>query len=317
MSNIDRDLRKILAIDSVLGDEYAKPTELTYNTYNYYYYNLLILALSRAKWRLPETCSSRFFELSMLSDGMAIFVLDNVDRTYKTLRVNANGRYNDYGEPIRRVAYGFNGSIFPVTERDSVLVYNNDLWRGILGDLRMFAGRMAQQDRTIDINVYNQRHPVIAYGSQEQRLTFVNLFKSIATGLPFIQLKDKFNKDAVSTLDISSQYVSDKIYEMKVKIWNEALQYLGFANMSINKTERMIQDEVQRSMGGALAFRTSFLKTRIEGAEKINKLFDDDLASVEWNSESDVLAQKIGGEMFGTIYDATRDISTQPTGGGY
>lgn len=68
-------------------------------------------------------------------------------------------------------------------------------------------------------------------------------------------------------------YICDKIYELKTKIWNEALTYLGISNVSVEKKERLITDEVDRSQGGVLASRYSRLVARQQACEQINKMF--------------------------------------------
>ena len=70
---------------------------------------------------------------------------------------------------------------------------------------------------------------------------------------------------------------ADKLYDLKVNIWNEALTYLGIPNVSMQKRERMITDEVQRAQGGTMASRNSRLYARQQAAEQINDLFGLDI----------------------------------------
>ena len=58
-----------------------------------------------------------------------------------------------------------------------------------------------------------------------------------------------------------------------MRIWNEALTYLGISNLSVQKKERLVSDEVIRSQGGTIASRYSRLQARREAAYKINKMF--------------------------------------------
>ena len=58
-----------------------------------------------------------------------------------------------------------------------------------------------------------------------------------------------------------------------MQIWNEALTYLGISNISYQKKERLVSDEVIRNMGGTIASRYTRLEIRREACEKIKKLF--------------------------------------------
>ena len=78
--------------------------------------------------------------------------------------------------------------------------------------------------------------------------------------------------------------MADKIYELKSQIWNEALTYLGISNLSIQKKERLITDEVQRNQGGTMASRLSRLNARRKACEEINAMFGLDIW-VEYNED--------------------------------
>jgi hypothetical protein len=74
-------------------------------------------------------------------------------------------------------------------------------------------------------------------------------------------------------LKTDAPYVSDKIYQLKVQYWNEALTYLGISNLNVQKKERLVADEVVRSQGGTIASRYSRLEARREACRKINVMF--------------------------------------------
>ena len=76
----------------------------------------------------------------------------------------------------------------------------------------------------------------------------------------------------------------DKLYTLKTQIWNEALTYLGISNISIQKKERLITDEVTRNQGGTIASRYSRLESRRQAVEKINEMFG---TNVEVNYRED------------------------------
>lgn len=56
-------------------------------------------------------------------------------------------------------------------------------------------------------------------------------------------------------------------------IWNDVLTYLGISNVTFEKKERMLQDEITRSQGGTIASRYSRLEARRQACREINKMF--------------------------------------------
>ena len=77
----------------------------------------------------------------------------------------------------------------------------------------------------------------------------------------------------ITSINTGAPFVASQMYELKTQYWNEALTYLGISNVSFQKKERMVQDEVMRSQGGTVASRYSRLQMRRNAAEEINKMF--------------------------------------------
>ena len=65
-------------------------------------------------------------------------------------------------------------------------------------------------------------------------------------------------------------YVADKVDLAKDKIYNEFLRLIGIANLSYQKKERNISDEIQAMQGGTVASRYSRFEPRKKAIEEIN-----------------------------------------------
>ena len=103
---------------------------------------------------------------------------------------------------------------------------------------------------------------------------------------------------SLSVLKTDAPFVSDKIYDLKVKIWNEALTYLGISNINTTKKERMITDEVIRNQGGTIASRYSRLESRRRAVKKINKMFGLNI-TVDYREDfqsTDIENDTLGGD---------------------
>ena len=236
------------------------------------------LSIAMFEWKnLPDTVDPRYLELKLFLEGQAVFYKDEV-LGYLALGNGGASDINQYGIPNKRRAISANGRFnVALNERDSVLIYNNLIRTNSMLDVRMFARRLYELDRTIDVNVRAQKTPVLIRAKESQRLTLENVYMQYDGNKPVIYATDNFDPEAVGVLRTDAPYVADKLYQLKTQYWNEALTYLGISNTNTTKKERMITDEVIRNMGGVIASRYSRLEARRQACEEINKLFGLDI----------------------------------------
>lgn len=243
-------------------------------TYIHYAYRLMELSISMFEWKnLPEGIDERFLEMVLFTDGQAVFFRDDELGDYLALQCLINGKLNVYRIPINRRAFAVNGYQKQLTDKDSVIIFNNMLHTNSWLDVKMFAKRLYNLDRIIDVNANAQKTPILIKGNEQQRLTLMNLYKEYDGNAPVIFADKSLDMNALQVLSTQAPYVADKIYQLKTQIWNEALTYLGISNVSFQKRERMVSDEVTRSQGGTVASRYSRLNARRQACEQINKMF--------------------------------------------
>ena len=168
----------------------------------------------------------------------------------------------------------------------------------------MFARRLYNIDRIIDVNANAQKTPVLLQGTEKQRLTLLNLYKEYDGNAPFIFGDKNLDLNSLKSLSTNAPYVCDKLYQLKTQIWNEALTYLGISNINIQKKERLISDEVTRNQGGTIASRYSRLESRRQAVKKINDMFG---TNIEVNYREDF--QEVGND------DVTDNAGKATTGG--
>lgn len=253
--------------------------------YHIYLDRLIEIAISQFKWNgLPETVDPRYLERTILNNGSAIFFHDDV-YGYVTLQASAYGKWSIYGIPTERTAYGANGYNVKLTDKDSVIIWNNMTHTRDLLMLTQYAKKLYQIDRTIDINVNAQKTPIIIKCNDRQRLTMINLYKKYDGNEPFIFADKDIDISGVSVLNTNAPYLAQQLYDLKMNVWNECLTYLGVVNVQANKKERLITDEVQRMNGGTMASRQSRLNAREQACEEINKMFGLNI-SVEINDDN-------------------------------
>lgn len=257
----------------VKGREFWQSASFNNATFMQYYNRLVELAISMFEWKnLPETIDPRFLELALFGDGMAVFFEDK-EIGYLALRTMIGGRLNLYNIPTDRRAYASNGYNMPLTQDNSVIIWNNLMHTNSVLEVSNFSKRLWDLDRTIDVNAKAQKTPILIRCEESQRLTLKNLYKQYSGNEPVIYADKGLAAKPIDVLNTGAPYVCDKLYELKTQIWNEALTYLGISNVSYQKKERLLQDEVQRNLGGTIASRYSRLEARRQAANEINKMF--------------------------------------------
>lgn len=275
-------------------------------TYEQYFNRLMELSISMFEWKnLPSTCDVRYLELALFMNGSAVFFQDDVLEDYVALDVICSGRLDVYGNPVLRRAYSrYNNYQKLLKGNNSVIIWNNYTRTNSVLDVKMFAKRLYNLDRIIDVNANAQKTPVLIKCDETQRLTMLNVYKEYDGNSPVIFGDKALNSNGLEVLSTGAPYVADKIYMLKTQIWNEALTYLGISNINVQKKERLITDEVTRNQGGTIASRYSRLESRREAVRKINDMFGlnievnyrEDFQQVgEDNQPEDPGADTIGG----------------------
>lgn len=257
--------------------EFWESAKMNNSTYNQYYNRLMELSISMFEWKnLPATIDSRFLELTLFSDGMCVFFKDDI-LGYLALKTTIGGRLNVYQIPTDRTAYASNGYQKHLNGDDSVIIFNNMIHTNSLLDVEIYAKRLYNLDRAIDVNANAQKTPILITCEESQRLTLKNMYMQYDGNQPVIFADKNLNPNSLKVLTTGSPYVADKLYMLKTQIWNEALTYLGISNLNIQKKERLVSDEVTRNQGGVIASRYSRLNARRQACEEINKMFGLDI----------------------------------------
>ena len=254
----------------------SKAATAAFNTatfYRQYYDRLMELSMVMFEWKnMPDTVDIRYLERCLFLQGKAVFFEDPV-LGHLALKCATDGGFNVYGVPTSRRAYADNGYSANLTDKDSVIIWNNYSRTNSVTDVQIFARRLANIDATIDINLRAQKTPILIRCSEQQRLTLLNMYAQYSGDEPCIFGDDKLDLNQMTVFTTGAPYVADKIREEKNQTWNEVLTYFGISNTNITKRERMVTDEVIRAQGGTIASRYSRLEMRRAACKQINELF--------------------------------------------
>ncbi len=243
-------------------------------TYLMYLCILQDICISTIKWEgLPETIDPRFLEWVLMTDGRACFFEDEI-AGYLCLQMRNNGQFDHYRNPTTVVAYAPNGYYRELERGEYIPIYNNYTRTNEINNIEMYAARLYEIERTIDVNVKNQKTPKLITGEESQILTLKNIYNKYEGNHPAIFADKQINFSTLHVLDTSSPYVSDKLQMLKRQIWNEALTHYGVNNNISEKKERMVSAEANSNIEGVEAYRGTRIAAREDAATGINRLFN-------------------------------------------
>lgn len=212
------------------------------------------IALSMFEWiNLPDSMNARYLEMTLFYKGQASLLYDETYGFINTQAVDG-GHINIYGLPtkIQCFSYRFNqirDLYIPASnqpkDKEAILVMNNYERRPTADSISLFALRLAEAQRTADVNIKAQRTPVLITTDQRQEYSMKKLYQQYDGNTPviFADRNSGLNPDAIKAIKTDAPFIADKILDYKREIWNEFLSSLGISNLS-EKRERLISSEV-------------------------------------------------------------------------
>lgn len=244
------------------------------------------ICLSMFEWvNLPKTMDARYLEECLFFNGQATLLFDKKYGFINT-KCAGSGYVNIYGLPnkFNCFSYGYNSmrELYvgknPMKETDKdkecILVMNNYDRTPTAGSMDLFAWRLYLAQRTCDVNISGQRFPVMIVGDEKQRLMLENLYNQYNGNQPFIfGNKNQLSDDMLKAIRTDSPYIADKIIDYKKEIWNEALTYLGIQNISIQKKERLTENESSENNELVNLNLQAMLVPRLEACRKFNEKY--------------------------------------------
>ena len=257
-------------------------------SYASWLYKFLNVALSVYEWEgLPAGIDQRQLEMWLLTRGYAIFFFDEAlkDDTgkrapegYAVLEGVAYGEWDLYNIPNERRVYAPQGFQKTLDETNSVIMFHNQLRTPEIFTYELYARRIAEIDRTIDVNVMAQKTAKVIRCDDAQRLTWKNLAMQYDGNVYTILADKSVDLKDLEVLDLTAPMVSLDLDVLKQRYIAEAMSFAGVESVPPEKRERLVQSEVTGAMGGTEALRFSRLCARQAACEQINELFGLDVS---------------------------------------
>lgn len=223
------------------------------DTYVDYLERMKKICLSMFEWQnLPESMNARFIEMCLFYNGQAALLYDD-NYGYINTKAADGGYINIYGLPteIQCYSYRFNQrrSLYMTDTgeekgKECILVMNNYERIPTSATVNLFAYRLAEAQRTADVNIKAQRTPILITTDQKQYFTLKKMYEEYDGNTPAIFAdKNVITPDALKSMKTDAPFIAQNIMDYKREIWNEFLTFMGISNLS-EKRERMISNEV-------------------------------------------------------------------------
>lgn len=243
-------------------------------TFISYYEQLKLIALSRVKYKnLPNHIKEEWIERYLFSEGYCMFFNDDTLGLMVT-KCNREG-LNPYDEPtdLRPIATNYQNTKTYKNGVDCVFMKNNDMATATRLLVQLFAYRLSELTRTIDVNVKAQKTPILIKVRDKQRLTLKNVYTQYEGNEPVIFEDKNAELGNFEVIKTDAPIVFDKLQLQKHQVMNEFLTMMGINNANQDKKERLVDDEVQANNEIVEVYFESMFKARQQAVEEINRLF--------------------------------------------
>ena len=251
-------------------------------TYIDYLGRMKKICLSIFEWQnLPASMNARFLEMCLFYNGQAALLYDD-DYGYINTMCADGGYINIYGLPteLNCYSYRFNQrrSLYMTDTgeekgKECILVLNNYERIPTAATVNLFAYRLAEAQRTADVNIKAQRTPILITTDQKQYFTLKKMYEEYDGNTPAIFAdKNVITPDALKALKTDAPFIGQDIMDYKREIWNEFLTFMGISNLS-EKRERMISNEVDSNNELVNLNLQALLTPRKEACKQFNEKY--------------------------------------------
>ena len=278
-------------------------------TLNNWLERLKLMAVSIFEWEnLPDGITSEWIESELFENGkLAFFKTDDNTipiNTHLVLPFSDTGVQNIYGQPTEIIAKGKTSTTFNVQADEFVEIKANKSALPLIETAILYAQRIANVERSIDVNIQNQKFPFLIKGTEDQKLALINFMNKFDNNEPYFIVDENFlDNTTFDVFNTNAPFVADKLMTQKHDIINEWLTFLGLSNANTDKKERLIVDEVNANNEEVKLALSSGLEARQTACEEINQKFGLNISVKEINM---TIAD------FGYIEEFSGDVEDEP-----
>lgn len=271
--------KKITARHNLFKDAILLNTE----TYFDYLNRFKRIALSQFEWiNLPSSMDERYLEQSLYYMGRASFIKDD-KLGFLNTKVTGSSNINIYGLPNKLNCYSYSFNTMRDTymgfdkddKSDNKAIYVLNNWDRVptACSIELFAYRLAIIQRTLDLNIKQQKFPYIIATDNKTLFSIRQMINQIDDNeMALTVQKDLINPEVIKALNLNIPFIADKLTIEKKEIWNEFLTFLGISNIDFKK-ERLIESEGDTKNESINYNLQAMLIPRKKACEQFNEYF--------------------------------------------
>lgn len=223
------------------------------------FYNLLNIAMYSFSIKgLPDSCNERFFKLNLIFNGYAALIKDP-DLGYLSLGVRPtvnSSQLNIYGEFPDVMAFGWNGFNKQYTnymygtdnsDTEAVICRDNELMYPIVNILWIYAKRLTDTMRTLDVTARKLKTPYIITCDEAQKSSIKKILDDVDFNRDSIIANRSTMPNEFNVLQTGVQPESVRVlWEHYSNLESEIRTFLGINSAAnLDKKERLVVDEAE------------------------------------------------------------------------
>lgn len=223
------------------------------------FYNLLNIAMySFSIEGLPDSCNERFFKLNLIFNGYAALIKDP-DLGYLSLGVRPtvnSSQLNIYGEFPDVMAFGWNGFNKQYTnymygtdntDAEAIICRDNDMMYPIINILWIYAKRLTDTMRTLDVTARKLKTPYFITCDEAQKSSIKKILEDVDFNQDSIIANRSTMPNEFNVLQTGVQPESVRVlWEHYSNLESEIRTFLGINSAAnLDKKERLVVDEAE------------------------------------------------------------------------
>lgn len=280
-------------------------------TYSHWVDQLAQLAISSIEWDVPDTVDPIYLERSLFYHGRAIVFA--VEEGLVALSGFGASLPNIYGIPTRRIVQAVNGFQATLDNTNSVIIYNNVTRTNGQDRALMYASRLAELDRIIELNARAQKTPVLLKAPKEAELSAANAYLDYDANADVIKINNDFDPQAIAAVNLAVPFEGNALRALQQDIYAQYMRERGIGSSNTGKAERLNTSEVAAGNSGLLMYQAALMAPRLQACKLINQRFESVLGGKE-------ISCRFRRDMIDYILDdlqAGIDQKKTPAPGGY
>lgn len=243
------------------------------NTYNLVRSDLVDIACN-VYWleNLPNIIDIDRVNLFLLSEGAIAWFYDEVIDSVLALPFICVDNSNLYYRPKKIIVYdNASGYRRELNSDEFVIMYDNTHKTSLMNYLVQTAIRITVIKKVKDINLVQQATPRYWNTKDTNEKSLNDMLQDLDNFEETITTYNQINFDETTCTLAPAPFLLEDLDLHEDREFNKFLRKMGVANISYQKRERNIKDEILQQQGGTLVSRNFRLNPRLKAVKEINE----------------------------------------------